>query len=577
MEWAFYSLSMAENENFDRLVAGLSMDERKNLLDRLKGQSTISGELLYFGSTDDVPAADFETEYSRLPWYYRLWYYILSFFKAKPPVDIYADRQVSILGKNIDERSPGLYDYQKRMLLPAFYRHMEHLKEAARFFYTALDASVNRDKGAFFAFLGSLEMPDVHKRLQTDTDPHVIAEKDPDKPEMELRQIALTIMEDALKSISDDSRNAMYIDARSLNCLKGLSSFLFDRLMMAFTHSVSANGETCSVNVVKELLATLNNILFSLKAVPSMTLMESLFVFVLQEQAGEQKFDINQEIRSYQEKAEKFLEVIRDFNRHVPLTWIIRCASRDMSLSPREISGGEDWFVIYRDFWKKRIDFLFMDYMRDRHRKELLISFHDFLKSTNLKTLENAQSDSKPDGMPVKGAFALSFLNTFYSVVFIQSMNKILRPILIDGEFKIKDNDVEFTESYNNLIKLEDEIKKFDREISPVGEYGERYVRARQEISSLPVKRRKIQIVVDEAGDEAEKLLEQVRIACRSMLNLLNGILGRENKGKYEGLSNLAKITGKDSQVIAGLDLTYQQFQKVLKLLDDIEAMENGR
>jgi hypothetical protein len=574
---ALYSSAMAENMIFDRLASGIPLDERQNLLQKLKSQSYISGQHLYFEDKERVPAGDIAAEFSALPWYSRLWYFFLSFFKAKPPVDIFGDHQISILGQKIDERSPGLYDYHGRMLLPAFYRQIEKLKEASRFFYSALDTSVNRDRGAFFAFMGSLEMVEVHKRLQEETEPKVILEKNPDAPEPELRQIAFKAMDDALALITEEQRNTMYFASRSLNCLKGLSSFLFDRLIMASSFSHALNGPTGSVNVVRELLISLNNILLSLKVVPPMTLLQSLFVFILQDRAAEPGFDSNREIRLLLAKAEESLTVIQDFNKIVPLAWIIRCASRNMSFVPREISGGEDWFVVYRDYWKRRTEFLFADYMRDRRRRELLSAFRLFFNDQNLKTLENAQSDSNPDGLPVKGSFALSFLLTFYSVVFMHSMNKILRPILIDGEFHKKENRVEFAESYNTFIKLEDEIKKFEQDISPSGDYGKRYIQARQEMSALPVKRRKIQIVLEDAQEDAEKILGQVREASLSMLNLLGGFLGRDPRGRYDILSNFSTIAGKGSQFINGLNETLQQFQMLVKLLEDIEAMEDGR
>jgi len=568
---------MAESGNFDRLVSGLPMDERQNLLSKLEKQSQLSSEPLYSDNKESLPAANIETEYTKLPWYSRFWYFILSLFKARAPIRIFEDKQVSDLGQKIDEKSPGLYDYQRALLLPAFYRQLERLKTAARFFYTTLDMSVNRDRGAFFAFLGSLEMPDVHNRLQTDTDINVIVEKNPEAPEMELRQIAFKGMDEALSAITEEYRKAMYSAARSLNCLKALSSYLFDRLIMAFGSSTSVNGETCSASVVREPLVNLCNILVSMRAVPPMPLLESLFVFSLQERTGEPGFDMSREIRGLLKKAEDSLDVIREFNKLVPLVWIIRCSGRDLSISTREISGGEDWYVVYRDYWKRHIESLFIDYMRDRRRQQLLNAFRYFLKGTSLKVLENTVSESNRDGLPVKGAFGLSFLLTFYTVVFMADINRILRPILIDGEFNKKENRVEFTESYNDLIKLEDDIRKFEQKISTSGDYGKRYIQARQEMSSLPVKRRKMQIVIEEAQDDAESILDHAREASRSMVNILSGILGRDTRTKYDTLSNLAKMAGKGNQFMTSLDETIQQFQQVLKLMDDIEAMETSR
>ena len=568
---------MAENIVFDKLASNLPLDERQSLLEKLKSHSSIPEGILYFDDREDVFQGDMKTEFAALPWYSRLWYFILSFFKAKPPAVIYGDYRVSNLGQKINQRSPQMYNYQQRMLLSDFYHQVQKLKDAARFFYTALDISVNRDKGAFFAFLASLELPNIHKRIEAETTPNIIVENRAEMPEMELRQIAFKAMDDELALINGEQRDTMYSAARSLSCLKGLSSFLFDRLVMAFNVKDTQKGATCSANIVKELLLTLNNILFSLKTVPPMTLLQSLFVFILQERSDEPGFDINREIRLLLAKAEEALAVIRDFNRKVPLAWIIRCSTRNMSFVPQEISGGEDWFLVYRDYWRRRIETSFADYFKDRRRKEILESFRHFLKGQPLQELDNIQSDRNSYGLPVKGAFALSFLLTFYSVIFMPSINKILRPILIDGQFSRKENRVEFTEAYNNLMKLEEEIKKFEHEVSLSGEYGKRYLQARQEVAVLPVKRRRIQIVLEDAREDAEKILEPVRKACRSMVNFSSALLEPDIKAKNDILTNFPSITGKGSEYTDSLKEAREQFQVVIKLLDDIQVMEEGR
>jgi hypothetical protein len=568
--------AMAEDKTLHRLVAELTVEERGNLLEKLKGQSDMSAGPLY-EPVKEESAVSFEDQYARLPWYYRLFYFILSFFKSIAPQKIFEDGMVKKLGRDIEVKTPGLYDYQRAYLLPAFYQLLSGLKEGARFFYTALDSSVNRDKGTFYSFLGSLEMPEVHRRLQKETDCEFIAGKNPEASEAELRQTAFKTMEDALAAITEEQRGRMYHDTRSLQCLRELSSFLFDRVLMAFGFEPAASGQVCSVNVVKDMLGNLNNILFSLQEPPPMALLESLFIFILQDKTMEQGFDINREMRGLLAKAENAAVTIRHFNKQSSLTLILRCANRDMSLSPKAISGGEDWFVIYREYWKRHIEARFAEYMRIRRHQDLLNSFRYFFKGTNLKILDNVVSDSNQDGIPVPEAFALSFLLTFHSAVYMGDINKFLRPILIDGEFYKRENRTEFTESYNDLIKLEDDIKKFELEIAPSGDYGKRYALARQDMSSLPVKRRKIQMVIEDASREAQRIIDRARSACTTMINILNGILKKDPGGKYDTLGNLSHLAGKGPVFINGIAESIQKFQKALQLLDDIGAMESGR
>jgi hypothetical protein len=566
-----------EGKTLNRLVSELTVEERANLLDKLRGQSNLSSDPLYQEAAEPGETDSLEDVFSRLPWYYRLFYFVMGLFRGKAPVKIYEDSRVSKLGRDIDLRFPGLYDYQRNFLLPEFYRILSDLRDAARFFYNVLDVSVNRDRGGCYAFLGSLEMGELHRRLEKGTDPDPIAAASPDAGEAALRQAAFRAMEDVFAAISEEQRNNMYKSARSLYCLKELSSFLFDRVLMAFGFESSASGQVCSVNVIRDMLESLNNILFSLKEPPPLTLLESLFVFAAQEKMGDQEFEINREMRNLLSRSENALATIREFNKQAPLTLILRCSGRNMSLQPKQISGGEDWFTVYRDYWKRRIETRFSEYMRIRRHRDLLNSFRYFLKGTNLKLLDNVVSESNPDGIPVPGAFALSFLLSFYSAVFMTDINRVLRPVLIDGEFYKRENRTEFTEGYNDLIKMEDDIRKFEADMAPSGDFGKRYKLARQDMSSLPVKRRKIQIVIEDASKEAARIVERTRNACKTMINIINGILKKDPDGKYDTLVNLSRIAGKGSAYVNGLAESAEQFRKALQLLDDIDIMESGR
>jgi hypothetical protein len=96
-------------------------------------------------------------------------------------------------------------------------------------------------------------------------------------------------------------------------------------------------------------------------------------------------------------------------------------------------------------------------------------------------------------------------------------------------------------------------------------------------MSSLPVKRRKIQIAVEDASRDARGIIDRTRNACTMMINILNGILKKDADGKYDTLGNLSRLAGKGPAFINGIAESIQKFQKTLQLLDDIDAMESGR
>ncbi|MDR1218067.1 MAG: DUF5312 domain-containing protein [Treponema sp.] len=536
---------MGENKQFNKLASELSVEERNDLLKKLAGQSTLSHEPLYDDEAESS-IKTIESQYEILPWYEHLLLLILSFFKSKSALKVYEDRLISKIGQEIETKCPGYFNYQNLMLLPPFHKALTDLKVNVRFFKDALDTGLNKDRGAFYAFLGSLEMSAVHKRLEEEITPLGLFSKHPEKNESELKQVAMGLMEDAFAAINEEERNAMYQHARVLSCLKELSFFLFDRILYAFANDLAAGGMTCSVSVVRDQLATLNNILYSLKTSPSISLLESLFVFILQERAGtgKENIDIQNESKTLLSSAENSLTAIREFNQTVLLTPILRVANRNTAFGPSVISGGEDWIIVYRDYWKQHIEQLFDDYTRAKQQQETLDSFRYFLKGAPFKNMEYAQSETNPEGIPIRRGFTLAFLLTFHSIVFIADVNKTLRPILLEGEFFKRENRTLFTESYNDLMKLDDDIKRFDEEISSNGEIGKQYAIAMADMS-LTNRRRKIQIVVESANEAASEIINGAKKALENMLIVLQGIAKKDPDDKNEMLSNIYKFTGK--------------------------------
>jgi hypothetical protein len=553
------------------------MDDRRNLLEKLNAQSG-SPQALYTGEDEpESKSVDTAARYAALPWFYRLLCWFVGLFKGKTPLQVFQDQEVAQAGRLIEAQSPGMYDYEQDLLLPAFYETLTGLKAGARFFYDALDMSVNRDREDFYGFLGSLEMEDIHRMLLETTDPEKLAAERRGASESTLRQLAIQTMDEGIAAIEDTHRTAMYHNARTLNCLKELSSFLFDRLLVSFAARAGREGKVCSAHLVNNYLRSLNDILYSMKETPPMSLLESLFIFILQDQAGEQDFNMEEEMKTLLSHAEQALELIRNFNKTVPLNRILRCAEKDMGIVPNMISGGEDWFSIYKEYWRRTVEERFSDYIRNHHRRELAREFDGFFGKAELKPLSGAMSEDDPLGIPCKGAVCLAFLRTFHSVVFLPQLNMIFRLILIDGEFFKKENFTEFSESYDTLLKTDSVIKHFEGDISNAGDLGKQYAAAKTDMSSLSVKRHKIQLVENEASEEAKKIIDRTRDAIILMIKVLGGILIKSADGRFDTLANLADMSGKTDSFATGVSSTIKTLTKTLELMDKINIMEAGR
>jgi hypothetical protein len=377
-----------------------------------------------------------------------------------------------------------------------------------------------------------------------------------------------------MTKIPEDSQGDMYQNSRTLFCLKELASFLFDRLIMSFNQTHQESGVICPFSIVKNQLVSLNNILFSIKRTPSIDLLSALFIFSMQERQNNKNFDIDAELQRFIQQAEKSIAVIRSFNRHCPLTKILRCGTRELSWEPKELPGGEDWFAVFKSYWVSSTRAKFAAWMLERRNKELSEGLRDFFVDIEMIPLEYAASEQNEDAVPVDGGLALSFLLTFHQKIFMPEMILVIRPILIDGEFYKRDNRVEFTESYNVLIKLDDTINDFDHSLSPAGDIGKLWAQAEAEVQSITIRKRKVHGLLEEVDTQVEKITSSAYSALTSMDKILNDIVSQNAGAKQEMLTNLAAIQGTGTQFIEGLNSAVTNIYNAVKLLDSMRAVK---
>ena len=561
---------MNTNPMLDRLVSQMNIDERLGLLEKIRRSSTISFEPLYVSKEEDEQSINFEEQYKRLPWFVRLFYCIIGFFSGKTPVNIFENGRMLMLGKSIEASAPGVYDYRQNRLLDGFFQLLIDLKDSARFFYNVLDTSINKDRGAFYAILGSLEMEELHRKLQVECSPHAAFEKNPDLLPANLRQVITRATEETLQSIPDTKREVMYYHARSLNYLRELSCFLFDRLILAF--EATPTGHICRISsTVREMLLNLDKVLFSLRDPPALSLFESLFVYELETRSGEMGFNMDSEMEVLLSRAGKALATIRSFNTKIPLTRIIRCNMRNTSYTPGQVSGGEDWFQVYRNYWRQQADNAITDYFVRKRRMDIIASLEAFFGTTP-EPLVNAASDVNKDGFPLPEAFALSFLKAFHGIL-PGRISNVLRSIIMDGEFTKREDRIALTESYNDLMYMAGHIQALDAKIAPNGEHGKRYVNVKQETEALVFKRRKAQFVQNDVSKEAWDIITRSSDGMKKIIDMLEDILKEQNSENCR-IANFDRLAGKPpAAFIKSINSIIDNFRQALKVLNDISTV----
>ena len=567
--------NMNENSTLDRLVSQMNADERVTLLEKIRANPTLSQEPLRAYRDEDVQGITFGDRYRRLSPIVRMFHHIVGLCTGRTAAEVFEDRQILLLAKSVEASAPGVFDYRQGRLLKGFFASLIDLKRAARFFYNVLDTGPGKDRGAFYAILGSLEMEDIHLRLQNECGPRAILASNPGIPPSDLRQAVIHAMDETLQSISDTKRGVMYHHARSLGHLKDLSCFLFDRFILLFQDSSA--GRTCRITPpVKDLMLKLDKVLSSLRDPPSAALLESFFVYELEAGTGKAGFDMESETESLLNKAGEALAVIRHFNRKVPLTRMLRCVTRNSEYFPARESGGEDWFQMYRNYWKRQLEAELAEYFSQKRHRDIVESLEDFF-DTRLEPLANVASEKNPGGFPLPEAFTLSFLNAFHSVL-NGKIRRVLEPVVMEGEFKRQEDKTSVTMAYNDFMYIAGHIQALDGKLAPTGEYGKRYEQARDEPESLPVKRRKIQIIQSDASKEAWGIIERSHEGMKRIGAMLESISGSDINIECGGLSNFDRLAGKKpAAFVRDIKEAIRSLRQAVKVLSDIiEAGKTG-
>jgi len=510
----------------------------------------------------------------------RLVLFLRGLFSGKSREELIREDELKEIGKRIEQRYPGLIDRRRGLILAPVAEALRALRDSSRFFYDALDRSVERDKGAFYAFLASLELPDAHERLLEDSDPAAIAaakaEIQGSVDELQVRAIALAAYEEIFSDLSEKGRRAMYQDLRSVLFLKRLSGFLFDRLIGAFREGAGPSLQpAASFYDARELLLDLGDILFSMSEPPSTPLMEAIFFFADREELGKKKGEAAALLGAEMAKAGAALDRIRAFNSALPLRDILRLVSGDPEYLPRELPGGEDWLAIFRSFWRDRIE-ASLEAWRSEHRNKALVEeIAAFVGDPGPAGFAHISAKNEGEAPPVRIALALTFIDAFYRGPFQRELNRPLKLVLVDGEFYRKDNRIEYTDAYDTLLRIPELLSSLDARLGPEGELGSAWASANAEMGATAAKRRRLQTVARSAEEEAERIVKRVGSALKTMTMILQGFLKGEAGGRYDSLANLSYIDGKaNKDFVRGLDKAKDRCERAFYFLAEISGLD---
>ncbi len=545
-------------------------DERQRLLQKLRNASSVSTEPLLARAPRDSGKTDYIAAFQHLDFFTKIFLLIKGIVTNQSKADLIKERQVKSLLKKLESQCMGLVDVKRKFLLESFWQELVKLRQSARYFYDLLDKTLEKRRPAFFAFLASLELEEVHEELVTQTDPWYVEKENSLASDTDIRNLVAKAMENALTFISEEQRRNMYHDVHSLYVLRKLSVFHFDKFLGAF--QINALGQhEMSFWAASDSLMELDSILGSILVPPSLKLMEALLAFEFNDDYSSKTFNLDLAIKEELIKADQALSGIRTFNSRVPIDILLQAAKEDPEAQSGPVAGGEDWFALFKSYWRERTEKSFVCWQSERRMLQLKSEIAQLVGTGSASRFVFMLEEGSETTPPMRLAKPILFLESFYYTAVLGDLNRIFKIILMEGEFYKRDNKKEFTDSYNLLLQTGEDFKAFDLRLGPEGELGRMYIQACADQSPIAIKRRKIETAIQAAETEAETILRRLIDAINRIFLIFKGILSGDSKGKYDSLSNLSRIDGKaNKDFMKAIENAKERLEKATYLANEL-------
>lgn len=518
------------------------------MAEKMKISSVITSEPLV--AEDEEAALDYSTYVHNLTIIERLIIFLKSLFSSNEYEKVLGDHLISKLGKRVERKSPGIMHYHEREFTQGFYVELLNFRDSLFDLREYICTTLEINKMDFLSFLGGWFLPQIHQRFVSETDPWVLSKENDELLNFEIRRELEFRLEDILGSVSEDERRMMYRYSRSLHILNTLLKFDFNHILDAFGPSGTKQGKICRFSDIRNSLKELSNILYSFRFPPEQELFRAVYYYyMIKENQDPEDVD---KVREFLETAEQTMKSIRLFNKKIPMDSILKIVYRNISYNPTEISGGEDWFALYKKFWYKKFEVSMLRFTLENKKKELLAENKERLKVDKIQYLTYYRNRIWGNELSIRYEDSIAILYTFLLTMYTHELLPTLKLILEDGKFYKKQNQQEFSSSYTSIIQTLERLKLLDSSLAPGGEYALEIesIKEGEEDDLEKIDRiRKLFMRIDE---KVESIIMDFVSSLNLMSRLLKGITHGDVGGPYDTLSNLGYIgKGKNNDLLS--------------------------
>jgi hypothetical protein len=564
---------MAEDTTFDTLVAQLTKEERKTLLDTIRLSAGISGEPLK--QEEEGGEVDLVKEYEEAGFFVRVLLFFRSLFSGKEKLELMEEYIIARFGREIERMNPGLLSTQEEIFLGEMYGELEGLKSATSIFAVPLDTVLGSRKRVFIAFLMGLEMEVLHSRLMEETDPFLNQDHYKGMSDSSVRSELEMKLEDLLHDISKGDKERIQEHLGALHSLKELTDYGFDFVLTEFENNDLPHPRACFIRTISDNLDDLAKILKGLVTPPDPKVLQALFLFLYEKELEDEDFNLEERMKRQLERSETALNTIRNFNRNVPLIKILKYAKKDITYLPASSTGGEDWFAQYRKFWEDRVEAKYKAFVEENRREVLIEDAKEFLECHDFPFLDNYTTAWMDTKVSLRYRYSVGFLNAFIHRYILDKLNRPIKLILIDGEFYKDQNRRDFNDAYNGLLQIDEQVKSLERDLGIRGNVRRQLEEIEKEIIPIPLKKKKMRQALSKLESDASQIVHSGFQNIKLLHDVLYGVLHGQVGGRFDTLANLSYLGGRENVAVKrNISEAITSTKTALDLLDELTKVE---
>ena len=565
---------MAQKSTFDRLVSGLSADERLEMLKGIESTSQgVDGPII--DDTAETEAVNIEAVYTRLGVVRRILLFLKALFTQRDVMEILEDSILRGYGEEVERAYRGLFTAGANTLSPIFKRELESLRDSLTCFIGPLSRAFGPEKKDFISFLAGFELPLHQEKLMDCTDPEQTATGTNLSRDFDLRREMERQLTEGLKDISDSDRSEMYRHVRSLFFLNELVFFPFSNILAYFGDSEDDPG--VPLDSIKGPLLELGDVLVSQNRPPSEIAFEALFLFDPAFNDETDRTVIEAALRERLADSQDGIAAIRKFWGLVPFKKLLKVCSGNVGYTPEPIGGGEDWFALYRRFWEDRLESGMVEYSFRNHRRGLSKDACKLLGIGELPPLKAYTAGTFGEGHNVGFETTIGFIYQFVDKLFMREMHRVLKIIHVDGDFYKSQNREEYTDSYEGIRKSHQQIGKLEADLSPGGETKSEVEAIQGQMIKSSLRSKQLRTVLQAVDAKAIEIIEEFRENLEMFINIVKGILYGESGGRFDTLSNVSQIGGSENSVLMQrLDRSLKQAEEAQRITNELFDLERA-